>query len=495
MKIVERVWGGYPRISEDPNDLRTGILRQKDDIQEGVQRLGADPDSIRWYPENNTSAFKKRRIQVSDPLGNHYWGYRVIRPVWHQALHDLRQGVINALMVWDLDRLARDPRDLEDAIEVVEHYGAMIVSATASSIDLTTDSGIAMARVMVAMANKSSADTGRRVARKHLANAMEGKPVGGTRPFGWDDDKATIRESEARLVRKAVADAIAGRSLHAIAREWNDAGVTTTKGKPWSHKTVKQYLQNPRLVGHRTHNKAVLKDSHGNPVKGLWEPMLDVLEWDRLQAALDHPDKRSRIPRKGARRYLLTGLVKCGKCSGPMYGNVQYNDRHYYVCQAEHLPMVTISGVATDRLVGRLVVAKMAAESVTTDSPTEWARETELADARGKIDKLMSAFVDGRLSEDVVFPRVQALEREVAEMQNDRKAWLATTLGPVVHAMSAEEWERMETDDQRAFAEKLLDAVLIKPSTKRLGNRIDPERVVPVWKKREGQQGSLVAIG
>lgn len=58
--------------------------------------------------------------------------------------------------------------------------------------DLVTDNGKFAARILVAQANKASADTSRRVARKHLELQQNGIPTGGTRPFGWQADKRTI---------------------------------------------------------------------------------------------------------------------------------------------------------------------------------------------------------------------------------------------------------------------------------------------------------------
>src|SRR4051794_10608359 len=116
----------YSRISEDPNDLRRGVTRQAADTREVVEARGATLGVEQV--ENDTSAFKKRKVQVTDASGYSYAGYRVIRPVWHAALQRLREGKADGLVVYDLDRLARDPRDLEDAIEVVEHYGKVIYS-------------------------------------------------------------------------------------------------------------------------------------------------------------------------------------------------------------------------------------------------------------------------------------------------------------------------------------------------------------------------------
>lgn len=64
------------------------------------------------------------------------------------------------MVAYDLDRAVRDPRDLEDLIDAKVLYGFRVASTTAS-LRLDSDGDIAMARVLVAMANKSSPDTAR----------------------------------------------------------------------------------------------------------------------------------------------------------------------------------------------------------------------------------------------------------------------------------------------------------------------------------------------
>ena len=112
---------------------------------------------------------------------------------------DLQSGVIDGVIAYDLDRLARQPRDLERLIDVFEERPELVFCTITNDIDLSTSDGRTMARVMVAFANKASADTGRRVARKHRELADAGKNGGGFPPFGWKADRITIDPEQAEL--------------------------------------------------------------------------------------------------------------------------------------------------------------------------------------------------------------------------------------------------------------------------------------------------------
>ena len=197
----------YLRISDDRLEEYRGVRRQATDTINYVLARGTA--SVTIYEENDNSAFKKKRITVTDEQGNQYFAWRVIRPRWQAMLAALRSGVCTAACVYDLDRLARDNRDLEDAIELAEHYHRLF-DGTTGSLDLNTDGGRAMARVLTAMNNKSSADTSRRQKRKHRELAEEGQPVGPRRPFGWKADKRTLEPAEAAEVRDAIAKIVAG---------------------------------------------------------------------------------------------------------------------------------------------------------------------------------------------------------------------------------------------------------------------------------------------
>ncbi len=144
-----------------------GITRQKEDVTALAGRLDGTVATL--YSENDTSAYKKRRIK---PLnGRSVW--RVYRPEFRRMLADYEDGKIDGIIFYDIDRLSRQPRDLEDLIDLVEYYKRPVETVT-GAIDLRTSNGRAMARVLVAMANKSSEDTARRVAHARLQVAQEG---------------------------------------------------------------------------------------------------------------------------------------------------------------------------------------------------------------------------------------------------------------------------------------------------------------------------------
>ena len=108
------------------------------------------------------------------------------------------------------------------------------------------------------------------------------------------------------------------------------SGHPTRRGGAWVPKTLSDVMRNPVLAGRRT-------DGQGRTILRV-PPILDVDTWRKLQAEMDR-----RATKKGAVRAgspLLSGVVVCHGCGGPMYrlraqntrkdGSKQYNV--YYRC-------------------------------------------------------------------------------------------------------------------------------------------------------------------
>src|SRR5690606_14353806 len=156
-----------------------------------------------------------------------------------------------------LDRVTRSMKELERLIALSVERGVGVATAT-GDIDLTTDTGRMVARILAAVA---AAEVERKGARQRLANAQraaKGVKTYGHRPFGWTADQSELVEEEAALLRKAADDVIAGVPLGTIAREWREAGVPTAQGGEWKAVNIRAILLNPRMVGARVYKGDVV---------------------------------------------------------------------------------------------------------------------------------------------------------------------------------------------------------------------------------------------
>ena len=82
------------------------------------------------------------------------------------------------------------------------------------------------------------------------ANAAAGLPHGGSlRPFGYDETRMAVVESEAAIIGQLAARFLAGESLRSLAAWLEDSEVSTVAGKPWRTTTLKAVLASGRIAG------------------------------------------------------------------------------------------------------------------------------------------------------------------------------------------------------------------------------------------------------
>lgn len=321
--------GALVRISDARDEDTAGVERQEKDCHKlaaGLKIPGYDGvEIVRVYVENDTSAFKRKKIRLPDGS----MGMRVVRPEFRRAINDLASEAIGGLIGYDLDRVARDPRDLEDLIDAVELTNAMTKSVT-GSLDLSTDAGITMARVMVAIANKSSRDSSRRIKRQKDEMAEQGFYIrGGKRRYGRNRDN-TINPEEAKHINEWALRVLGEYvdengneqeekdSLRTITLDFTARGIPTVSGslgpdgkpKGWHIRTIHSSLTSGHVAGLIVHGGEVVREAVDI------KPILDRDLWDRVQIQLK--DNSTGGGHKLKR--WLSSVLLCGKCGRRLNG-------------------------------------------------------------------------------------------------------------------------------------------------------------------------------
>jgi DNA invertase Pin-like site-specific DNA recombinase len=455
--------GIYARISEDVAGRGLGVRRQTDDCRALAKLRGWTVAET--YTDNDVSAYKAT----------------VVRPEFERMVKELEAGLLDGVVSYDLDRFARKPSDLERVISIYDRRGGVFATVQ-GDIDLSTADGRTMARVMVAFANKASMDTSRRVKRKHLELAQKGVPVGGNRPFGYKADKITIEPAEAELIREATAQILSGVGLHTVCRAWNEQGVKTTRGNAWVKAVLRHMLLSPRLAGYRVYQGGIARNSSGQPVTGLYAPILDISTWEALCAHLTDPARSGAHVHPGGRKYLLSGIARCASCTATLQGNAdrKYGTLFFYSCHNQQCGQrVAVTGPRVDELVTKLVLAYLADRDIEQPADT-WAGDEALADATTRIVELLEQYSSGTLSGDIVFPTVQKLEDRVARLRAEKADWLRDRVVVKRATNAVEAWPTMEIDQQRSVIGSVLHAVVVKPGQR--GGRFDPDRIEPIFR-------------
>ena len=326
------------------------------------------------------SAFKRRKLMNSDGTPRlddaGHPVYRVWRPGFRSILDDLTAGRAHAILAEDLDRACRDPRDLEDLIDIMEatRANARSLSGSLQFTDGGTDAEITMARILVTMGNKSSRDTARRVAQARGRRAEAGENGGGRRPFGFavDNGQLIIIEAEAKVIRAAAAAVLAegddAASLKSVARSLREQGVASVTGAAWTAETLKSILVRPSLAGISVHRGKPVDVPEAKKPGWMREPILEPQQWADVVTHLTNPARRTN--NGNAPRWIGSGIYLCGVCDDGTTTHVGGGTKKSpaYLCKASsHLRR---TAVPVDELVeAHLIAALERPEAVSLLTP------------------------------------------------------------------------------------------------------------------------------
>lgn len=456
----------------------------------------------RVYEDNDTSAYKRR----------------VRRAGFEEMVRDLQGEIINGILACNIDRIARQPRDLERLIDVYEHARRpMVFATTAGDYDLTTADGRFQARIYVTIANKFSADSARRIARQKLAEAADGKPHMGQRAFGWKDAER-IDEREAELLGTARRDVVSGKRLATVHREWAELGVRgpqTLPGRTIGYSSVMYVLRNPRLCGYRAYIPQAVRERSGRvnpaeylvermdgtPVKGQWETIFTPEEWRELIEVLDARKNTGKGRKAGSTvtKRLLTGIARCARCgsglSSGMYARttVSYEKYgYYYYCRKADggCGKLARSGPLVDGHVENLVLEDLKKQARDVKPVIQEAPELIRAGERLKqidADKAEARRLraDDLLSLAEFAREMRRLEETEGRIRQEAHGLSAAAArAGTVATRIVREWENYTVDMKRAEIVRSVEAVVIKPAGKGGAQRgaFRSELIEVVWK-------------
>lgn len=376
-------WGLYARISDDRKD-GAGVERQLADLRKLAASKGW---AVVEFVDSGRSAFKR--------------GGK--RPAYAAMLEAARRGEIVGIAAWKADRLHRQPRELEDVIDLAEDSGVAVVTMD-GTLDLNSAYGRAAARGAISYAALESGIKSERILAQQAQYRADGRWTTSTIPFGCrtDDKRRLIVDpAEAAIVQDAAERIIRGDSILSVARLMNSAGLVTRTGRPWTHAGVRQLFT---------------RDS-----AGLVVPAGTLAA---VRAVLADPSRRKAAPRST----LLGGIAVCGPCGGRLIGAWANGDPAYKCGRQAVAGHVTIRRDLLDDFVLDVVEARLAlpdAVAARTVAGDDDAGETEAAmaalDAEERDARLLLAeglITAGQFRADLApgfARRREALEAKLAE--------------------------------------------------------------------------------
>ena len=360
------------------------------------------------------------------------------RPEFLQMIEDSKRKGFQFVIVYQLDRFARNRYDSATYKAKLKKNGVRVLSAKENITD--DASGILIEGVLESMAEYYSAELSQKIKRGIAISASKCKFFGGKVPLGYKIDEKkdyVINEETAPIVKRMFEMLAGGYNYAQIARYMNERGIPTATGGKWGKNSFNSIFSNRRYLG-----KYIF---HGEEIDGGIPQLIDDGLFADVQKVLE---KYAAAPSRGKAKveYLLSDKLICGKCGNKMTGisstSKSKKIHHYYkcvgvtksVCDKRTIRKQFIEdeiiaaivgdgtkqnphGILTDEFIDTIAAETyMLIQAERNDSEIK-RLESLVADNQKAINNLMQALMLGKIA-DTILAQIEKLESENKELND-----------------------------------------------------------------------------
>jgi site-specific DNA recombinase len=373
-----------------------------------------------------------------------------------RALTAAKAGRFDILLVYRVDRLSRSLRGLVSILDDLETVGVSFRSAT-EPFDTATPVGRMLVQMLGVFAQFERETIIDRVINGMERKAAKGQWCGGYRPTGYDLDKTTgmltplpVEVPVVETIFHRYVDELIGAK--AIANGLNEQGLRTKYGKPWSAQSVLVVLANRVYIGEVYFRGTWYKAERHHPA------IIDATVFEQAQQIMIARGEDRANRAYSNTDYLYAGHIVCAHCQKRYVGAAAHGNRYryrYYICFTSHRygtdacqgprlradqlePALLDAMVATYQRSGLIEEAlNDAADRGELDHERleneMHAVVAELDSVEAKIDRYLTSFENGKLSEEQCGRRVDELSRQAAQLRGRRdELQEALTMAPEI---------------------------------------------------------------
>jgi len=227
-------------------------------------------------------------------------------------LTDIKDGKIQTVVVYKIDRLTRSLMDFSKLVEIFDENNVTFVSVT-QSFNTTTSMGRLTLNVLLSFAQFEREVSAERIRDKIAASKKKGMWMGGMPPIGYEaqNKKLIISEEEAKIVQYIFHTYLSLGCVAKLKQYLDDKKIVckarTSKrgrvvgGKPYSRGALYSFLKNPIYTGKIRHKDKIYE--------GLHEAIISEDIWNAVQKRLKN-QATATLGRKNSRETnLLKGLL------------------------------------------------------------------------------------------------------------------------------------------------------------------------------------------
>lgn len=347
------------------------------------------------------------------------------RPAFQQMLFDSARAPWKTVLVWKLDRFARNREDSAIARMRLRKNGCNVESAK-EGISKNPE-GVILESLLEGMAEYYSLELSQKVKRGMSETARKGQSTGGPIPLGYtvSNKRLTADPATAPLVVEAFTRYAAGETVAAICDSFNARGLRTARGTPFNKSSFQNVFRNEKYIGVYKYD--------GIQTENAVPRLIDDALWAAVQSRLK---TNAQAPARGKAKvpYLLAGKIFCGHCGATMIGECgrgkagrTYNyyscstRRRTHSCDKKPVPKDWIEDIvahdALDVLTDEIIdyvstVAAQQSEKEIQETTQIPVLQQHIKDVDAKLRNLLKALEASTSAPDIIVTRIAELESQ-----------------------------------------------------------------------------------
>ena len=259
------------------------------------------------------------------------------RPQFQAMLKDMKEGKINYIVAYKLDRITRSVRDLEELISVLEQYNCFLL-CDRDDVNTSTANGRFFVRMLTVLSQLEIEIVSERT-KFGLNGAIKSGHIPGQRPFGYtkSEDKKMIVDNATRPYIEKIFDMyLEGKSFQQIANYFKENNIYPKK--EWRDTTIQKIIDNKIYMGDYEQYKRIGKQENLEPIvyMNVVEPIISRAKWEECQKQKERNQRtytRDRI-------YTFFQRLKCPSCGRIMKCKGSGGSKRkymYYTCEHCHV--------------------------------------------------------------------------------------------------------------------------------------------------------------
>ena len=421
------------------------------------------------------------------------------RPQFQEMLQDMKEGKINYIVAYKLDRITRSVRDLEELISVLEQYNCFLL-CDRDDVNTSTANGRFFVRMLTVLSQLEIEIVSERT-KFGLNGAIKSGHIPGQRPFGYtkSEDKKMIVDNATRPYVEKIFDMyLEGKSFQQIANYFKENNIYPKK--KWRDTTIQKIIDNKIYMGDYEQYKRIGKQENLEPIvyMNVVEPIISRAKWEECQKQKERNQRtytRDRI-------YTFFQRLKCPSCGRIMKCKGSGGSKRkymYYTCEHCHINFnenyveELLESFIYDLLEYDMAVKKFflpILEDKNNKIDTT-AIDKEIRTLEKQRDRIKQAYIKGIVEMEDFKEDYKLIEDKLANLENKKLELVnLETFKYSPHELLAErdlerekmirldtlnsllksKWNDMDKSEKQEFISKFIDTIEIKKDSK--GNLI-----------------------